>query len=140
MAREVDYTEIIETDIEIGAVEIKDGTTNLRASVIPTPLGNGLVITGTLQTTTLIPSTPTILNITVNPNTWTQITIPTTAVTWLIKPREVMEYRLNFDGGENYLTINYGMMVYSSDSRPRTIYVYHTEASPKVFEILYWEP
>jgi hypothetical protein len=132
--REVDYTELIGADIQIGAVEIKDSDTDTRANVVPTPLGNALVVT----TTPIIPSTPTILNITVDPSTWIQITIPTTVVTWLIKPREVMEYRLSFDG-INYLTINYGMMIYSSDSRPETIYVYHTEPSPKVFEILYWE-
>jgi hypothetical protein len=131
--REVDYTELIGADIRVGAVEIKDSDTDTRANVIPTPLGNALVVTST-QT---IPSTPTILNITANPDTWTPITIPTTVVTWLIKPREVMEYRLSFDG-INYLTINCGM-IYSSDSRPGTIYVYHEEPSPKIFEILYWE-
>lgn len=140
MGKEIDYTELLAEDIQIGAVEIKDATTDLRANVVPTIFGNGLVTKSEVSITPTIPRTPTILNVNVPSHTWTLITdLPDNVIEWTIKARSPnVEFRISYTyPPTTYLTLWPGSVI-SHNTNPRTIYVYQETYENQIIELEYW--
>lgn len=138
--REIDYTELVGADIQIGAVEIKDASTDARANVVDTIFGKGLVTkTEIIQS---IPKRPTFVVIDVPPGSWILIAnLPDDVVEWTLKPRNPnVEYRLSYNlNWPIWITVWRGTVI-SSNTNPGQIYVYQDTGSYQLFELEYWQP